>query len=85
MTYEEPETARFYSLLLHYKDSGCCRQCRAYYAIVSVEREMGRQASVEAPVCLDELRRCGERARAAWVTRPGAMKPPAPEQHRRVA
>lgn len=79
----EPETPRFYALLYHFRDAGCCATCAPYWAIKAVEAEFKRDSdSVPPPHCLAPKLGCNVRMRASWKTRP---RPEQPAQGRAAA
>lgn len=77
----QAETARYIALLHHFAAARCCGLCSVYFALVTVERELGREVVVPPPGC--QRRRlvqvgpaahvrlsCEEAARRAWASRP---------------
>lgn len=75
LVFVEPETRRFYALMHHFRDNGCCPNCAPYWAIMAVEKELGREATVPLPVCLRRRQwkgepTCEDLMRASWKARP---------------
>lgn len=73
----EPETARFHTLVAHFRAARCCGQHALYYAIRIIEREGGRPWD-DRPVC-SQPSECSARAKAVWDGRPKRLPKPSGE------